>query len=814
MSGLPPSLTSLAGNLPASSFNAPGQIGQGINMDALFQSPLPKLADLHGLLGDFSGYSQHARLVSMRIDGPSGSSLDLPWIVERFYGTEAINRPYRFQLEFLLMRAHVSFDELLGSGAHIDVLQADHSTRSFGCVITQAEQTGSDGGLSRYAFTLEPATYYCTLQSNSQVFQDLSAQDITDRILKRYAPHIQHRWAINQTLPAHSLKVQYQETDWQFLTRLWSEQGISYYFEHTQGDTAGATPQPASAGTLGHTLVLIDKDTPLTAVPPITYGRISSALGDDRINHLSLQHAQPVNRVVRSSWDYKTLTAPAGQAGVDPYPNAPTLEDYRGHGAYRYTNADEAQRQAELAQHASLLNSHRYHGSSAVRSLAPFVRFTLTEHADFVPDFDYLMQSISAGSGASQSSAASIPELTVLSVAHYAANNVQTGLKNPGNPQGQAEHGSYYNQFSAIRAVALSGGDAQPMLIVPPRLPPPVVPTQTALVTGLPDSAPDANTSERDHRIKIQFHWQRGSQPNPGGNADTPIETSEGAAGDHTSGTWVRVAEWLAGPNWGSHFTPRIGDEVLVECLDGDPDRPLVIGSVYNPQDIPPYSAGQDSSANHAGTVSGLHSRGIDGADYARLIFDDATGQCRLQLKTQCQQSQYNAGHIIHQAPHTSYRGHWRGTGFELKTDGWGVIRAALGMLITTSARPGSGQHIPSTQMDSLEAIGQLKQASELAASLTQGAAAHSIASHNHQPWRDYTDSLDQTYTETVNGQSHLKHQPGGRQAGDPVERFSQPVIHLDAPAPAIFTTPASSLHYAALDHSTVVQHDLQHSAQ
>ena len=327
-------------------------------------------------------------------------------------------------------------------------------------------------------------------------------------------------------------------------------------------------------------------------------------------------------------------------------------------------------------------------------------------------------------------------------------------------------------------------------------------------------SLADANTSERDHRIKIQFHWQRGSHPNPGGNADAPIETSEGAAGDHTSGTWVRVAEWLAGPNWGSHFTPRIGDEVLVECLDGDPDRPLVIGSVYNPQDIPPFSAGQDSPANHAGTVSGLHSRGVDGQDYARVVFDDATGQCRLQLKTQTQHSQYNAGHIIHQPPHSSMRGHWRGTGFELKTDGWGVIRAALGLFITTSARPGHGQHVPSTQMDSFEAIAQLKQASELAASLTQGAAAHSIAAHDPQPWTDYTDSLDQTYTDPVNNQSPLKHQPGGRQDGDPVERFNQPVVHLDAPAPAILATPASSLHYAAINHASVVGHDLHHSAR
>ena len=121
---------------------------------------------------------------------------DLPWIVERFYGSEAINQPYQFHLEFLLMRAHLGLDDLIDSIARVRIVQADHSHRVFSGVITSAEPSGSDGGLSRYAFTLDPTTYYATRQSNSQVFQDLSAKDITDRILKRYAPHIQHRWEI------------------------------------------------------------------------------------------------------------------------------------------------------------------------------------------------------------------------------------------------------------------------------------------------------------------------------------------------------------------------------------------------------------------------------------------------------------------------------------------------------------------------------------------------------------------------------------------------------------------------------------------
>ena len=777
----------------ACAFNPVGQIGQGVDVGALFQTPLPSLSDMRDVLGDFVGYDQHARLVDMEVEGHA-----LPWVVERFYGSEAVNAPFRFHLEFLLMRAHVSLGSLLGATLRVRVLQADRTHRVFGGIVTSAAQTGSDGGLSRYAFTLDPATHYATLQSNSQVFQDASAHDITDRVLKRYAPHVEHRWATTQTLPVHSLKVQYQETDWQFLTRLWSEQGISYYFEHAQ---EGAT------STASHTLVLVDGGSRPTDLPPIAYGRISAALGDDRVNHLSVRHVHSINRVVRSSWDYRSLVAHAGTAWRDLYPNAPDLEDYRGHAAYRFSNAAEAQRQAELAQHACLLDSHRYLGSSAARALAPFTRFTLTEHADFVPEFDYLMQSL--GINPDGAGPAAAPELTLLAVSHYAANNVHPGLKSPGTAEGHVESGSYFNQFSAIRPT-----DAQPMPIVPHRLPPPAVPTQTALVTGLPDSPADANTSERDHRIKIQFHWQRGTHPNPGGNGDTPIADQEGASGDDRSHTWVRVAEWLAGPNWGSHFTPRIGDEVLVECLDGDPDRPLVIGSLYNLQDVPPYSAGPDSAVNHGGTVSGLHTRGIDGSDYGRLVFDDATGQCRVQLKTACLESQYNAGYIIHHAPHTSHRGHWRGTGFELKTDGWGVVRAALGLFVTTTARPGHGQHVASTQLDSVEAIAQLRQASELAERLNTGAAAHGVGRHDPQAWVDYTDSLDQAYSDPVNGQSAHKHQPGSRNEGDPVERYTQPVVHLDTPAAAIVTTQASSVHYAGEDHSSLVQHDLHHSAQ
>ncbi|MCK7513685.1 MAG: phage baseplate assembly protein V [Desulfobacterales bacterium] len=118
----------------------------------------------------------------------------------------------------------------------------------------------------------------------------------------------------------------------------------------------------------------------------------------------------------------------------------------------------------------------------------------------------------------------------------------------------------------------------------------PVARAQVAHVVGLEDQVV---TTDRDHRIKIQFPWQRGSAPLAGGLNETgPSGRNAGktgnAPGNDQSGTWVRVAEWLSGANWGSHFLPRIGSEVVVDFLDGDIDRPIVVGQAYNGADLPP----------------------------------------------------------------------------------------------------------------------------------------------------------------------------------------------------------------------------------
>ena len=134
---------------------------------------------------------------------------------------------------------------------------------------------------------------------------------------------------------------------------------------------------------------------------------------------------------------------------------------------------------------------------------------------------------------------------------------------------------------------------------------------QTARVTGGPGEELHV---DRYGRVKIQFHWDRQGRHDPG------------------SSGWVRVAHNWAGERWGSYFHPRVGQEVVVAFLEGDPDQPLIIGALYNGSHMPPYELPRHQ------TRSGLKSRSSKGAEadcYNELRFEDASGEELLLLQAQ-----------------------------------------------------------------------------------------------------------------------------------------------------------------------------------
>jgi len=334
---------------------------------------------------------------------------------------------------------------------------------------------------------------------------------------------------------------------------------------------------------------------------------------------------------------------------------------------------------------------------------------------------------------------------------------------------------------------------------------------QTALVVGVPGTA---LTTERDHRLKVQFPWQRGVQPNTGGLSDLPGAGKTGnAPGNEQSGTWVRVAEWLAGPDWGGQFLPRLGTEVLVDFVDGDADRPIVVGQHYNGVDRPPFSAGQEASANHPGVLSGWMSHNF-AEGFNQWVADDAPGQVRTRLATSEQAGQLGLGYLIHQAPGSATRGPWRGTGFEWRSDGWLAVRAGEGLLLSATARPsGVG-----TQMEVPEAVGQVHAAVATARRLSEAATAQAALPLVNAPQEELLRAIDArregVFAGRVGGQEAQKAEPGSRALGAATERFAAPWVVAEAPGDIGLSSPASTLAFAGGNLHATVQGDWHGAAR
>jgi len=176
-------------------------------------------------------------------------------------------------------------------------------------------------------------------------------------------------------------------------------------------------------------------------------------------------------------------------------------------------------------------------------------------------------------------------------------------------------------------------------------------------------------------RIKIQFPWDRCGQKN------------------QNSSCWVRVSSDWAGNQLGAMQLPRVGQEVLVSFLGGDPEQPIVSGRLYNQANQPPWRLpGQQA-------LSGIRSRELSagggngaGGRSNHLILDDTEQKIQAQLRSDHQHSQLGLGHLSRIEDHEGRRDE-RGEGFELRTDGHGVIRAKDGLLISTQGRPGARGH-------------------------------------------------------------------------------------------------------------------------
>ncbi|CAB5511371.1 hypothetical protein LMG26857_00658 [Achromobacter anxifer] len=694
-------------------------------------------------------------------------------VAETLLATETLSDgAFRLELSALSDDAGIPLSDLLGKPVTLNLQTAlgRDQPRVWNGFVTAAEFRGANGGLARYGLTVEPWLAFLRARRDSYAYQDQSVFEIVDSIFGDYkdqgglAP--QWRWDVKDraAYPKRSLTVQYRETDYDFVERLLAEEGLFYWAEHEAGEGEGGG---------SHTLVIADHNDAFQpgSQASVRFARADVTETEDSVQQWSRRARWQTNAVRMASWDYRGVQARpvAAQADGGGAKDAMDLvvNDYPGQ--YAYEDSAQGERLAHIALAALRVGQDSCEGAGTVRTLAPGLRFELTGHYQ-------------------QGGAAYV----AIAVRHAARNNfdedlgraVREALGDGGSEAGEADF--YRNTFTCIgadtefRPATRDGHGAR----LHPR--PTVHGAQTALVVG----AEAPVHTDRDHRVKVQFHWQRGKASSsrlehPSGDENAPAKDE--------LGTWVRVAEPVAGGDWGGNFVPRVGQEVLVEFLHGDIDRPVVVGALYNGEgaedashnqvqagaanatgNAPAWFAGSADGHAHNVVMSGFKTQELASSaqgtgGYNQLVHDDTPGQSRLTASTTQADSRLNLGHIKQQRDNERLQD--LGHGAELSTREAVALRAGAGLLISADLRANAKGAL----LDSSEAGVQIENAMQMVKELTQSAVRQKAALEGDPETLPAQDALKHVL-EVVDARQDA---PDGK----PVAAYSEPQLQVSAPS-------------------------------
>jgi type VI secretion system secreted protein VgrG len=490
--------------------------------------------------------------------------------VLKFSGREAISQPYRFELELVSERPDLDLESLLQQSAFLAF--AGDGIGIHG-QIYRAAQGESGKRLTRYQLIIVPRLAYLAQRTNQRIFQHLSVPQIIAQVLEEHGilAGDSHRFDLGPVIyPERDYCVQYDETDLHFIQRLCEEEGIHYHFRHSE---------------TGHMLVFGDDQTVFPTLAPVAYQQDSGLVADEPvIKRFGVRVETRTGRVTRRDYDFEKprLTMEAAVSS-DAQPD---LEDYDYPGRFI-----DRERGKHLARRA--LERHRHdfelaEGDSDQPLLGSGHFLPLTAHPR--GDWNQLWLLSEVAHEGKQ------PQVLEESVTDYSPDGMQ-------DPAGYTDFTQgYRNHFTATPW-------AVPFRPALDQSKPRILGSQSAVVTGPPGK--EIHCDEYG-RVKVQFFWDR-----------------EGKADEHTS-CWLRVSSSWAGDRYGAIAIPRVGMEVLVTFLEGDPDQPLITGCLYHKENAVPY----DLPANKTRSVfKTLSSPGGDG--YNELRIEDRKGAEQIYIHAQ-----------------------------------------------------------------------------------------------------------------------------------------------------------------------------------
>jgi type VI secretion system secreted protein VgrG len=501
--------------------------------------------------------------------------------VDAFRWNEAIDATYRAELEIVIDGEDEDPMEMLGKDGVLTV-RARGAERRLTGIATEVEHVQSeDPGKTHARVVLEPALALLELGQRSRIFQDKTASEIIDAVLREGLSTYRrsHRLSLDGTYPRREYCVQYHESDLAFVERLAGEEGIHYTFEHD-----GQTEE----------LVLRDRNQGFSAntESTIRFSDLDTISPTERWIHDVHRASKPTTtKVAVADHDFTSPSAPKmgekGDADREVYEfglgRSLTLSDYAG-DAYGAHDADRqaATRLEALAREAVVLE-----GKSTVCAMAEGTTFSFEDHSEEL-DGEYLLLAVEHRLTAPLKTAKNPATASLAAVIGAVADSLSDG--------------KYENSFRAIpKSVVYRPLRKRPK--------PRVASMQTAVVTG---PAGEEIHTDSHGRVKVQLHW----------DLDAP--------GNDTSSCWLRVKQAWAGSSWGFQFIPRVGMEVTVHFVHGDPDRPLVGGCLYNSDHAVPYGLPANKTKS---TIKSQSTPGGEG--FNELRFEDEKGKEQIYLHAQ-----------------------------------------------------------------------------------------------------------------------------------------------------------------------------------
>jgi type VI secretion system secreted protein VgrG len=520
------------------------------------------------------GTKQEGRL--MRIATPLGDDYLL---VNRFTAHEGLSQLFSIDIELLHEENEADYaptkvdpKSLLGQGISIAIAASDGSERQFTGIVNRFSQGNRDVRFSYYYIHVVPQIWLLTQKSQSRIFQQKSVPDI----LKIVFDTFNVKYELQGSHEPRNYCVQYRETDFDFASRLMEEEGIFYYFVHKDGE---------------HQMVVADtpqthQDCPGKSTIPffVNVGDPDAFVG--AVNSFLNDHKIQTGKV--TLWDHN-FQLPTNNLDLEKpsrfsFGDSLKLEMYDFPGGYarKYDGIDKSggdqaselnkvfndrQQTVDFAMEALDAEVATATGRSDCCSITAGYRFTLSNHPNAELNKTY----------------------TIVSATH-------TAEQNPSYVSNEAVPEPYTNEFSCI----LHGAGNPGFRPLPKTEKPVIQGSQTAGVVG---PAGEEIFTDKYGRVKVQFHWDR----------DRKLDAS--------SSCWVRVAPLWAGNKGGAMFIPRIGQEVVVSFLEGDPDQPIITGCVYNPQTMPPYTLPDEKTKS---TIKTDSTKG--GGGFNELRFEDKKG--------------------------------------------------------------------------------------------------------------------------------------------------------------------------------------------